>query len=1042
MSFPREPRDQQRGRAWFCPYVGLEPYAEAQSEYFFGRERERRIISSNLYATSLTVLYGASGTGKSSVLMAGVVPHLRLQPRTTVVVFREWQTASFLDALKTECLKAFETAQTEHSLESSLPLDELLGAISRELRSTVLIILDQFEEYFLYHPLEDNTFEAEFARSVNRADGVAHFLVALREDQLSRLDRFRLRIPNVLGNTLSLKQLDLGAAEDAIRKPIVVYNARFETDDSPITIEDDLVARLLADENMRTGHVLFDELTGSGRTNVQQESPRIETPLMQLVMTRLWDEEHDVRAREKESAGKNWVKRPLMLRFATLSRLGGVRRIVRTHLDDTMTTRLTDFERELSARMFQFLVTPHGAKIAHSTEDLIAFSETGSPEVVRRLLETMETARILRRHFPPERYEIFHDVLAPAILDWRARFVQAQLELKTALGTVEYIVVGSGAGGGTVAARLAEAGRRVLLLEAGGDPHLTIAPRLPEGYDVPAFHAFASENDAMEWDFFVRHYSDEGLQASDWKYVREIDGRKVDGILYPRASVLGGCTSNDPMILMYPTNREWDELAKLTGDSSWAADDMRKYSDRLAGSPESTMFGWLEKLIQPGPASKGWLTTETSLAAVEGDATLRGLLTVLIEAAATTLGEREYRGRRSERASNLFKRLRLMFRRDSKIQQADSAKLLRVLLHARTGSRERVQDVVRRCPERLRVELNALATRVLFDENNRAIGVEYLKGERLYGAHSDVNRDPGELRQAFASREVILCGGAFNTPQLLMLSGIGSEPDLRRQGIPVRVDLPGVGGNLQDRYEISVVNRLEDPRYWSSPDSAVFDERGNRYVFGITQRSTPDRVEPDLCLLALFGRFAGYYPSYSEAFPRSASLTWVIAKAHTLSLRGQVTLRSANPRDTPRVNFNYFGERTDSSVEDLDPMVEGIRFARKMTHVLKARGIMVEEEAPGDVIASNEALRRFIRSNAWGQHASCSCPIGDASAGGVLGSDFRVHGTKGLRVVDASVFPRLPGFFIASAVYMIGEKAADVILADETRRPKETSPSP
>ena len=114
----------------------------------------------------------------------------------------------------------------------------------------------------------------------------------------------------------------------------------------------------------------------------------------------------------------------------------------------------------------------------------------------------------------------------------------------------EYIVVGSGAGGGTVASRLAEAGRSVILLEAGADPrHLRgsdpVEPdknRLPLDYDIPAFHAFASENEAIKWDFFVHHYADPDKDKLDWKYVREYDGKDVNGILYPRAGTLGGCT--------------------------------------------------------------------------------------------------------------------------------------------------------------------------------------------------------------------------------------------------------------------------------------------------------------------------------------------------------------------------------------------------------------------------------------------------------------------------------------------------------------------
>jgi choline dehydrogenase len=110
-------------------------------------------------------------------------------------------------------------------------------------------------------------------------------------------------------------------------------------------------------------------------------------------------------------------------------------------------------------------------------------------------------------------------------------------------------------------------------------------------------------------------------------------------------------------------------------------------------------------------------------------------------------------------------------------------------------------------------------------------------------------------------------------------------------------------------------------------------------------------------------------------------------------------------------------------------VVAGIRFVRRLTAQLKAEGLIAEEEEPGDARQTDEELKDYVRTTAWGHHASCSCPIGPREDGGVLGSDFRVHGTEGLRVVDASVFPRIPGFFIVSAVYMVAEKAADVILS-------------
>ncbi len=365
--------------------------------------------------------------------------------------------------------------------------------------------------------------------------------------------------------------------------------------------------------------------------------------------------------------------------------------------------------------------------------------------------------------------------------------------------------------------------------------------------------------------------------------------------------------------------------------------------------------------------------------------------------------------------------------------------------HARMGARERVLETARQYPDRLRVELHALVTRVILDAQNRATGVEYLKGERLYRAHGQPSAAPGVLSQAQATREVILCGGAFNTPQLLMLSGIGPRAVLEPLGIQVRVELPGVGKNLQDRYEVGVVNRMSfdswnilegvtfshgDPAYqeWARRHEGLYTSNGA--VLAAILKSLPERPLPDLFCFALLGLFGGYFPGYSAAeVTKPNYLTWAILKAHTQNRAGEVVLRSADPLDTPLINFHYFDEGSDTAGEDLQSVVEGIRFVRELTAKLKAQGLIAEEEQPGEALQTDDELRDFVRNTAWGHHASCTCPIGPRDSGGVLTSDFRVHGTERLRVVDASVFPRIPGFFIASAVYMVAEKAADVILA-------------
>jgi choline dehydrogenase-like flavoprotein len=205
----------------------------------------------------------------------------------------------------------------------------------------------------------------------------------------------------------------------------------------------------------------------------------------------------------------------------------------------------------------------------------------------------------------------------------------------------------------------------------------------------------------------------------------------------------------------------------------------------------------------------------------------------------------------------------------------------------------------------------------------------------------------------------------------------------------------------------------------------------NGGALAIIRRSAPHLPLPDLCLMAMLAPFKGYFPGYSRLIAEERNrLTWSILKAHTRNRAGTVTLRSADPMVPPMIDFRYFDPSDDPEESDLRSVVAAIRFARKLSEPLFRSGVISEEEIPGKALTSDEELATFVRTHAWGHHACGTCAIGQRGGGGVLGSDFRVHGTAALRVVDASVFPRIPGYFIAAAVYMVAEKGADVVLAD------------
>jgi choline dehydrogenase len=323
--------------------------------------------------------------------------------------------------------------------------------------------------------------------------------------------------------------------------------------------------------------------------------------------------------------------------------------------------------------------------------------------------------------------------------------------------------------------------------------------------------------------------------------------------------------------------------------------------------------------------------------------------------------------------------------------------------------------------ENLSIEMNALTTRIVISQGH-ATGVEYVHN--------------GHVHRICADREVILCGGTYNSPQLLMLSGVGPAAQLERHGIKPLVDLAGVGANLSEhphvpvefaaRRPVTFLNELRCDRIAASVLQWMLSGTGPLATqinsCNVVIRTRAQLTQPDVQLMCNPVRMDAriWFPGLSTR--QEDRMTAGVVVLHQKS-RGSVTLAGANPAEAPRIQLNLFAHP-----EDLETAKCGIEAARHIYGTRPQADLVARETAPGSALKTDAELEAYIRATASGtQHPVGTCAMGIGAAA-VVSPELKVHGLTGLRVVDASVMPTIVGANTNAAVIMIAEKASDMIL--------------
>jgi choline dehydrogenase-like flavoprotein len=535
----------------------------------------------------------------------------------------------------------------------------------------------------------------------------------------------------------------------------------------------------------------------------------------------------------------------------------------------------------------------------------------------------------------------------------------------------DYIIVGAGSAGCTLANRISADGRnRVLLLEAGGwDRHPLL--KLPLGWGRVLLN---------------RMY--------DWGYDTEpepaMNGRRIE---VARGKVIGGSSSINAMAYVRGNRADYERWASR-GLPDWSYEKVLPYFRKQ----ESWEGGGSRFRGDGGPLATRKARYQDPLV----DAYLAG---------AVDMGytpNDDYNGAQQDG----FSRMQMTVRNG----------------HRESAATGYLHPVLKRT--NLVVRTDSLVSRVVFD-GTRATGVDYVRN--------------GERCAATAEREVILSGGAINSPQLLMLSGIGDPDDLAQHGIAVKAALPGVGKNLQDhlaalliygrRDQSPLLRHMRADRLLLALGQGLLAGKGfaTELPGGITGfvKTSPDEPIPDIQLLFIAGSLAAkpYLPPFSSGFQDSFACRVVLLRPES---RGSITLASADPARHPRIRQGLL-----SVDRDWRKLSAGIRIFRELARLPRLAPHVSREIGPGDAVTSESDVEAYVRKTAVTAHHPCgTCRMGTDEAA-VVDGDLCVRGVDGLRVVDASVFPDLVGGNINAPVIMIAEKAAELIL----KRSRPAGPS-